>query len=54
MGRAGRGMEAEAYFYWGWTGRGCGGGRATFHYIFPWLGRQDVYVAHFPVGVPNL
>ena len=46
-GRAGRGVEveesymygegpeegvvAEAYFYCGWTGNGCGGRRGVFH-----------------------
>ena len=38
----------------GWTGRGCGGGRGVFPWTFPWLGRQDAYVARFPVGIPNL
>jgi len=30
IGRAGRGVEEEAYFYRGWTGSGCGGGRGYF------------------------
>ena len=41
-------------FIWGRTGRGCGGGRAVFPWIFLWLGKLDVYVARFPVGVRNL
>jgi len=30
MERAGKGVEAEAYLYRGWTGSGCGGGRGHF------------------------
>jgi len=35
----------------GRTGRGCGGGRGVFYWIFLWFGRQDVYAARFP-GMP--
>jgi len=28
--------------------------RGVFPWIFLWFGRLDVYVARFPVGVPNL
>ena len=63
-------MEAEdSYMYGeGWKGRGGGGIRlfgdgpaegvvveeGYFFKTFLWLGRQDVYVGRFPVGVPNL
>ena len=41
-------------FIRGRTVCGCGGGGGVFPWTFLWFGRLDVYVARFPVGVPNL
>jgi len=53
-GRAGRGVVAEAYLYGDGPAEGVAVEEGVFPWTFLWLGRQDVYVARFPVGVPNL
>jgi len=53
-GRAERSMEAEAYTYSGMDRQRVWWWKGVFLKISCWLGRQDVYVAGFLVGVPNL